>query len=228
MPNRYVLIVGGTREAVDRVAPMLQREEIQVVTVEADPAVLHLVLETPFHLVIGFYPGDSLSIPELVEAVRSSGSACRAAGVLVLADPADLEDAERLVDHGVNRIGSLAWTGARLWRVVSDLLDVPPRLELRTLVHVDVEVGDGRGEDICESVNLSSTGMLVRGPVSYAPGTPVSMSFSLPGRPVPINAEAEVVRSATTATNGLGGFAVRFVSMSEEDEERLNSYLGQG
>jgi len=226
MPQRHVLLVGAPREAVERVAPMLLREEFQVLTASACGTIAELVRDTPFDLIVVMFPLDDVSVEELLEAVRAEGSSCRASGVLLLASAETLDAAARHVDRGANRAVSLDWTAARLWRAFSDLLEVAPRTALRSLVHIDVDLGEG-GEDVCRAVNVSASGMLLEGPGAFRAGSDVHVTFRLPGEARPVSARARVVRTPEPFKERVLGFAVQFIALEEDGDERLATYLSR-
>lgn len=227
MPQRHVLLVGASREAVERVAPMLLREEFQVLTTVACGTVAELVRDTPFDLIVVTFPLDDVSVEGLLDAVRSEGSSCRASGVLLLASSENLDAATRHVDRGANRAISADWTGARLWEAFSDLLEVAPRIDLRSLVHINVKLGEGVDEDVCRAVNVSSSGMLLEGPGAFRVGSDVRVTFRLPGDHRPVSARARVVRTSEIVEEDVLGFAVKFMTLEDDGSQRLASYLSR-
>ena len=212
IPRRHVLVIGAEREAVERVAPMLMREEFQVVTASTSTTVMDLLRDTPFDLIVVAFPVQGIEIAELLRRARGEGSYSRRAGILLLCKPDDLEAAHLYVDHGANRAISLGWTEARLWRAFSDLLEVAPRAAVRSLVHLEVTYDDGIRRDVCRSVNISATGMLLTGPVAFRPGTELGITFRLPGEVRPLKLAARVVRVLDADDPRAPGFAIRFVS----------------
>jgi len=101
---RHVLLIGALEGGLSRVAPMLQRAEFDVHTVEPSEFVLDLVLGTSFELLILGYPMPEMDISHLVQAVRDPDSVTRSAGLLLLAEPGFLEAAQGLVSAGANRV----------------------------------------------------------------------------------------------------------------------------
>ena len=227
MPRRHVLLVGASREAVERVAPMLLREEFQVLTASACSTVAELVRDTPFDLIVVTFPLNDVSVEVLLDAVRAEGSSCRASGVLLLAGSDNLDAATRHVDRGANRAISVDWTGARLWKAFSDLLEVAPRIALRSFVHVNVDLGEELGEDVCRAVNVSSSGMLLEGPGAFRAGSDVRVTFRLPGEDRPLSARARVVRTSEPFKERVLGFAVQFIALEDDGEQRLAAYLAR-
>jgi len=206
---------------------MLRQAGFEVLTVEPSDAVLDLVRGTAFDLVIISCPLPELSLESLLRAVRGQDSICRRASVLLLSEPGHLEEAQSFVDRGANRAVALDWTEARLWRAVADLLDVAPRVLLRSLVHVKLHRQGDSAPDVCEAENVSHSGMLLRSPSDYALGVLIDFAIRLPGQAELIQGIAEVVRAAEAADDGTGRFAVRFLSFRRDGEPRLGEFIRQ-
>jgi hypothetical protein len=203
---------------------MLHRAEFEVHTVPSSEMVPHLVRGTSFELIIVTYPLQQLAMEELVEAVRDEASGCHHAGLLLLANPESLEQAQEYVDRGVNRAVAVDWVQSRLWQAVADLLNVAPRVFLRALVQVDVDLNPDNSA-LCRTDNISRSGMLLRGSDELQPGAHFKFIFVLPGEPEPIKGEAQVVRATDSEREGIAGFGACFVSFQGDGESRLNAFV---
>jgi CheY-like chemotaxis protein len=222
--QRHVLLVGGEDAGFDRMAPMLRRAEFNVHTAEPSPFLLDLVLTTPFELLIAPFPLNGMSMDDLLETVRDEGSACRDAGFLLISDPELLDDAQALVDLGVNRALGSDWAEARLWQAVGDLLQIAPRVYVRVLMHADVEVMRDKKQTLYRTVNMSSSGALLQGSDEIALGSTFEFLFRLPGGGL-IEGTAEVVRHTNPLREGIEGIGSRFTGFRDDSENRLGDYL---
>jgi len=225
--QRHVLVIGAKTDAMDRIAPMLRRAEFNVHTAAPSPVVFDLVLGTSFELVLVSYPVQDLSLDDLIEAVRSEGSWCQKAALVLLAEPDFLEDALALVDLGVNRTISLEWPEGRLHQAISDLLEVAPRISLRVLVHLKVEVTNESKRALYQTVNISRTGMLLRGDQELDPGTRFSFFFGIPDGRRLVEGTGEVVRRTNPIREGTAGLGIRFIRIAGEGEEQLESFVNR-
>jgi hypothetical protein len=203
---------------------MLHRADFGVHTVEPSAFLHDLVLSTSFELIIVAFPLHELVLAELLEAIRNEGSACRNAGLLLLAEPERVDDAQAMVDAGVNRAVCADWNEARLWRAISDLLDIAPRISMRVLLHAQVEVTSKRSRSIYQTVNVSRSGALLEGRDVPPPGTSFDFLFRLPGGGL-IDGAAEVVRRTDPVREGLDGIGTRFMDIREPGRERLNAHI---
>jgi hypothetical protein len=224
-PQRHVLLVGALKGGLDRVAPMLQRDEFAFHAVEPTEFVPALVMGTAFELLIIGYPMPEIDITELITAVRDPVSASRNAGLLLLSEPEFLEAAQGLVTFGANRAVSLDWVGSRLWQAVGDLLCVAPRVGMRALVYADVEAGNGHSRSLYQIINVSATGMLLSGAESFSLGSRFDFVFCLPGEPRPIKGMAEIVRRTDAEREGAHGMGARFLHLKEDGPYRLERFV---
>jgi hypothetical protein len=224
--RQHVLVVGARKAGLERVAPMLRRADFSVHSVEPSPFLLDLVLSTAFELVIVTFPLDTLPLDDLIDTIRDEGSACHDAGLLLLAEPELLDDAQSVVDLGANRAICCDWSEARLWQAIGDLMDVAPRVFMRVLMHADIEVKNARNRAIFQTVNVSVSGALLQGSDQLAPGETFDFLFRLPGGGL-VEGSAEVVRKTNPLREGVDGIGSRFTSFRESCEERLVAHIGR-
>lgn len=225
--QRHVLVIGAKPDAMIRIAPMLRRAEFNVHTAEPSPVVFDLVLGTSFELILVSYPLQDLSLDDLLDALRKEGSWCQKAALVLLAEPDHIDDALALVDLGVNRAVSLEWPEGRLHQAISDLLEVAPRISLRVLVHLKVEVTNQSQRALYQTVNISRTGMLLRGDQELDPGTRFSFFFGIPDGRRLVEGTGEVVRRTNPIREGTVGLGIRFIRIAGEGEEQLESFVNR-
>jgi uncharacterized protein (TIGR02266 family) len=225
--QRHVLVVGADGDAMERIAPMLRRAEFNVHTAAPSPVVFDLVLGTSFELILVGYPMRDLVLDDLIDTLRREGSWCQKAALVLLSEPDHLDDALALVDLGVNRAISLDWPEGRLHQAIGDLLDVSPRVSLRVLVHLKVEVQNQSKRSLYQSVNISRSGMLLRGDDKLDPGTRFSFFFGIPDGRRLVEGTAEVVRRTNPIREGTSGIGVRFIRLAGEGQEQLESFVAR-
>ena len=77
----------------------------------------------------------------------------------------------------------------------------------------------------CRTVNVSSSGMLLRLSEAYRPGTIVVFEMGLPGSTRPVCGHARVVRRTSVRREPFPGVGVAFAGLHENARSRLNSFL---
>lgn len=223
--QRHVLVVGAEGDTLETIAPMLRRAEFNVHSASPSPVVFDLLLGTSFELVIVSYPVRELSLDDLIDTLRRDGSWCKQAALVLLAEPDHLDDALAMVDLGVNRAIGLDWPESRLQQAIGDLLEVAPRITLRVLVHLKVEVQRESKRALYQTVNISRTGMLLRGADDLDPGTRFSFFFGIPDGRRLVEGTGEVVRRSNPIREGTSGIGIRFVRIAGVGAEQLESFV---
>ena len=222
-----VLILGSETPALQRVVPVLPRAELQVQQVDDPDEGLARVRQRRFDLVILRYPLGTLALQDFIVSVRATASACRNAGVLVLADPDSVEEVSGFLGRGINRIVSLEVSSDRLLDAIADLLAVTPRLALRAVVQLELWLEQGAHRVLTLTQNVSSSGMLVLGGHELPVGTRIAFELLLPGQLPAVCGELEVTRHADKGREQIDGFGARIVSFAGDGGERLRAFLRQ-
>lgn len=223
--QRHVLIIGASQDVTERIAPMLRRAEFNVHSAKPSPVVFDLVLGTSFELVLVSYPLRDLALDDLIDSLRREGSWCQKAALVLLAEPDHIDDAVAMVDLGVNRAICLDWPEGRLHQAIGDLLEVAPRIALRVLVHLKVEITNQSKRALYQTVNISRTGMLIRGDDALDPGTRFSFFFGIPDGRRLVEGTGEVVRRTNPTREGAAGLGIRFIRITGEGGEQLESFV---
>jgi DNA-binding NarL/FixJ family response regulator len=226
-PHHNVLLIGGDGPLLRAAVPLLRRTEFDVHRVAGTSAVLDLLHDTSFELIIIEGNASPVPLSEMVAAVRHNDSLCRHSGLIVIADDGTHSAAQGLLQRGVNRVVPAMASAGELLHAVADLLAVAPRHELRTIVQLEVRMGAMRNRTLAQTANLSLSGMLVRGGLHLAPGTEIDFELMLPGQPQPVRGRATVVRHSTRRRELVDGFGARFFALQGDDHSRLESFLAR-
>jgi len=178
-----------------------------------------------FALVVVGYPLSEPPLKALIKSMRWKEAACHRTPLLVVSWPEGLWEAEDYLSRGVNRVLRHDAADRDVKRALDELLAVEPRVRYTTLVKIEVPHG-GRVEfKMAQVDNLSTSGMLIRGPEQVQSGMPLPFEMPLSGDPTPIRGMAEVVRSTTREREGVTGFAARFVHLEDDGATRLERFV---
>ncbi|MDX1631413.1 MAG: response regulator [Thermoanaerobaculia bacterium] len=227
MERSNVLVVNLGADEFDKVEPLLGREEFEVDRFPRARMALELIETVAFDVLIVGYPLPDIEARAFFRSVRSSDSPCRSSPLLLLTRSEDLDAARELIGYGANRVVVMEETAERLQREVTDLLEVAPRREVRTMVRLQVKVDDGSQLAMCQSENISRSGMLIRAGEAYDIGTEVSFEFFLGQQPTPLVGHGEVVRHTTPGREEVVGMGIRFTSFEKDGRKRLERFLDQ-
>ena len=220
-----VLVAGLGRGPFDALAPVLDRQKLELVKVATPGNSVALATSEPFDLVIIGAGTDRGRLEKVVDSIRHGMSASRNASILVLARPGQAEAARNLVGRGVNRVMLLEDPPEIVGQQVADLLDIAPRANLRFSTRLQTAVADGSIEVLGDVINLSATGMLVETKTSFETGEQVVVTINLAGQLGLVSAKAEVVRQAHRDRGGVDGIGLRFLSFARDGEEKIQAVL---
>lgn len=220
-----VLLAGLGRGPFEALAPVLDRQKLEVVTVAVPKNSIELAQSEAFDLVIFDAGVRDGTLEQVVDFVRHGMSASRNTSILVLANLIQVDAARKLVGRGVNRVMLLDDPPELIGQQVAELLDIAPRASLRFSTLLQTSVGDGAVEVLGEVVNVSASGLLIATETSFEPGDQVVMTINLGGQQGLVTAKAEVVRQAHADRGGVDGIGVRFLSFAADGKEKIEAVL---
>ncbi len=219
-----VLVAGVGRGPYDKLAPVLDRQKLEVVRVATPENSIELARSEKVDLVILDADPSTMSLEGVVRKIRSESSASSKASLLVLATPEKADEARELLGRGVNRVMLVGDPPEIIGQRVADLLTIAPRATFRLPIRVLVDVADGSVEALGAVVNLSSSGLLVETEIDFEPGQHIIVSINLEDEE-PLSAKAEVVRQAHVERDGVEGVGARFIAFAGDARERLDALL---
>jgi hypothetical protein len=222
-----VLVAGIPRSSFDELAPVLDRQLLEIVQVTSAEDSIKFAYSDRVDLVILDSNPTEMGLEQVVWTIRSTTSASRKASILVLAQPGCEDEARDLIGHGVNRVMLSVDPPKLIALQVAELLNIAPRTTLRLSTRLLAQVTDGAEETLGAVVNLSVTGVLVDTDADLEPGQHVVISIDLPGRGAPLLVKAEVVRKAIPERDGIKGIGARFLEFPDDGRERLEAILGE-
>lgn len=220
-----VLVAGIGRSRFDELAPVLDRQKLEVVQVTSAEDSTKLAHSDRVDLVILDAEPTTMSLAEIVRTIRAETSASNRASLLVLARPGKADEALSLIGRGVNRVMLSGDHPELIGQCVADLLSIAPRTTHRFTTRLLVEVADGAEEALGAVVNISASGMLVETDTEFEPGQHLIISIDVAHRDEPLTVRAEVVRPADPARDGVEGIGVRFLKFADDGKKRLDGVL---
>ncbi len=222
--QRNILIVGVSQEEFDRVAPFLSRESFEIDRFPSGSGAIELVSLVPFEVLIVRFPLPDLEMSSFLAKVRHPTSGCLHSSLLLLTAAERAEEAKAFIGHGANRVLALEDSAETIQMTVSSLLSVAPRKAARFLARLEIKLGGANDMVLCQTENISATGMLIRTDRRYEAGTKIHFEFTLPNDERPIVGIAEAVRITTNEKEQVGGIGVRFLSFAGDSQRRFEAY----
>ena len=220
-----VLLVGLDEAAVGHVHEALVPTGVPVATVADGRAALELAPARRFSGLIVSYPLPDLPMSVFLDAVRRRGSAWQSTALLLVTGIALRADAEVYVGRGANRVVTIEEAGLVLSGLLERLLQTAPRVAIKVPGRIEVRADNYVRRVLCQTWNMSATGMLLRGPHTYPPATELGFELFMPGDVEPLRGRARVVRQTLPPREPMPGIGVAFSSFANGDEARLRVHL---
>jgi CheY-like chemotaxis protein/Tfp pilus assembly protein PilZ len=226
-PQQTSLIVGFSSEQAERFALALRDGGLFASAAANARSALDWVALLPFDAVVTAHPLPDMSSHEFIAAVRAPGSLCRQTALVVVAPSEHRDEATRLLSEGGNRLVALEDGPSKVAETVRALLQVKPRFSVRAASRLKVQLPMGNMLLLCQTENISVSGMLVRTDQDYPLGTMLAFELRIPGENAPVRGYGVVVRHANSSRERIDGIGVRFSSFEPGDKGRLESQLSK-
>ena len=207
--------------------PFLARHHFDVDRFPSASGALELISQVPFEMLLVRYPLPDMPMDAFLQQVRREGGPCCRSSLLVLTTGGLELEARRFIGQGANRTINLEASGTEIQESVSSVLHVAPRKAARFMARMEIRIGDSKDMVICQTENLSASGMLVRTQERYDLGTRIEFEFQLPEDPRPVRGMAEVMRHTKPGRDSVGGIGMRFVSFAGDSQHRFELYLSR-
>ncbi|MEM9293881.1 MAG: PilZ domain-containing protein [Acidobacteriota bacterium] len=227
MSKKKVLIIGVDADTFGKLSPMLERSIFEVDRFPRGRASLDLVSVITFDALIVRYPLADMDTVDFLYEVRSRESENQRSPLLLVCRDEDEEAASALMGRGANRVVSISRSAARLQSEVSELLTVAPRTDLRVMANLQIQLEEGPSLAMCQTENISVSGMLLRTDEDYPKGTRFRFEFVLPSDERSVRGEAQVVRHTTVGRERVRGIGVRFLDFEGDGQDRFEEFIGQ-
>jgi Tfp pilus assembly protein PilZ/CheY-like chemotaxis protein len=223
--RRNALAIGLDPEEFGRVAPFLERDAFDVDRFPSGTGALELTAEVAIEVLLVRYPLPDLELDRFLAEIRDPESLCLSSPIVLLTTAERLAEAGAYIGRGANRVIDIETAESEIQDTISALLAVAPRKAARFLARLEIKLGGAKDMILCQTENLSDSGMLIRTERRYDIGTEIHFEFTLPNDVRPVAGVAQVVRHTMIGRDRVGGIAVRFLSFAGDSERRFESFL---
>lgn len=183
-------------------------------------------LETErFAMVVLWMPYDGIDIEDVLPVIRSANSPCSRCILILLTPQSRLADCHPYLRLGVNALLPDSSSLAELDAEIGRQTQAARRVEARLLVRLRVTIPTAPQSVICQTVNVSATGMFLASTAQPPVGTGIEFEMPLPGSPQPIAGEAAVVRLSSIGRDRQRGLGVTFTSFRRDGWQVLRKFL---
>lgn len=221
-----VLLVGFDQAGAEALIDVLGRQRFTVAP--ATPAgAVEQAAATAFDAVVASYPLATDSTQAFLSALRRSTSASRRAAFVFVVTSASRSNAEAFVGWGANRVVAVDDAPRMLPGLLDRLLRVAPRVSVRGVSRLDLASQALAHRVLCQTVNVSATGMLVRLPKVLPLGSEVRFELLLRPDFAPVSGRARVVRHTMERHEPYTGVGITFSELHGDGETRIEDQLSR-
>lgn len=222
---RNLLFVGLEFEVFERFSSARAFRDCRCDFISSGSHAAELLELLPYEGIVVAHPLPDIDTTAFLESIRRPGSGCRSAAVVLLAAGDGWDDAQGLVGSGANQVLTGQEPATALAEVLSRLFQVAPRVRARVVSRLSVPGPLGKRRLLCQTVNLSASGMLIQTNQSCEPGTELEFELALPGEQGPVRGRARVVRQTRARRERVTGLGLQFSQLSQENRQRLDAHL---
>lgn len=222
-PAPRVLEAVANPEISARIEPLLTRAGAQAMRV-GDGGAFALAARRRFDLVIAQCPLAGMSAGKILECLRIPPAGTTTAPVVLLTREAYLPTMER--------IPSEHRQGATITSVLSDglraiaaALDLSDRASVKLMVQIEMIVETARFQRLCQTQDISSSGMLLCTGRKLPIGSVLPFSLELPDETEPIHGSGEIVRHTQPEREPTPAMGVKFLGLHGNGPARLESFI---
>ena len=229
-PMTKVLLVDDIRLFLEIEQTLLNRPDITIFTATSgeEALAIHERENVDVILLDLLMPGmDGEKVCQYIRADKK----LKGVSIIMVTTSTSPEDIERCIKAGANDYIVKPINPTELLTKFQRYVNVAQRWDLRILARMDVAGtdNDNVGSFMGNTVNLSSSGVLVECTQNLDVGDAVSCSFSLPGNTTTITSTGEVVRTKEInhTQSRIMRYGIRFLDIGEEEKNMIESFISR-
>lgn len=224
MERPIVLAVGAQGGLLSKIDSILDRSDLAVYRVPLGQTALEMAQTKRLRLVIVAFPLLDMRLDAFMEGLASCGPTTKGPAIALLADKHLLAEIEPHLDDQ-HRFLPADMESDDLQNGIMELIGDSTRVAPRLMLRLEVQLGAGKLLRMCQTDNISESGMLVRLQDTIPVGSEVRLSISVPSSSDPIHVMAEVVRHTDPDREAVQGLGLRFVEFEGQGKTTLTEYL---
>jgi len=217
--GKLIMVVESGIPVIPFEQSLLLRREHEIIRISTgEEALMHLKTAS-VDLLISDERLSDMDAADLAARVRDLSN-CGSVSIMILGTPSAASPT-----NGANLFLPKPVVGRDFEEACKKLLSVESRKEVRLLVYVQVQGYLQSNLFLCNSVNLSASGILLLTARRLKKGETVLLQITLPREREKIRVTGEVVRDAQEVGSRLNAYGVRFTVINPEDQERIRKFI---
>ncbi len=225
--NKRILVIVPQEALYNKLEPVLKRESIEVSRSANATSSLILATNMAYDLIVAEYPLPDLSIVEFLGILQSPTLPSAESHILLITKDEEVEAVKRHTesDDRVQVVPQSASAQHLHTCLAGSLAGVAARKSSRLMVQLETQMGAGKLMRVCQTSNVSESGLLIHTTRLLPIDTEIEVSFYLPGDARPIDGRVRVVRHSDPTTEPAAGMGVVFTNLSNTARDKLRDYV---
>ena len=225
--KKKVLVIVPQEALYHKLEPVLKRETIEVSRSANATSSLILATNVAYDLILAEYPLPDLSIVDFLGILQAPTLPSADSQILLIATDAQLEGVKKHVEND-DRVSVVSQSASAHYlhsALAGSLAGVAARKKSRLMIQLEAKLGAGKLMRVCQTSNISESGLLIYTTRLLPLSTKMGISFYLPGDPRPIDGMVTVVRHTNPDKEDKSGMGVQFIDLSKAAREKLRDYV---
>jgi CheY-like chemotaxis protein len=222
--TKKILLLDGVRLFLQLEQTLLQRSDYQLFAATTGAEALEILERESLDLVLLDYVLPDMTGDEIVRRIRSSERNSEA-GIVIVTARGMRDHVDKCMAAGCSAFLYKPVTRTTLCSHVQDMLRVPARRHVRTLVRLQVNARNRERFFFGNTVNLSESGLLLETPLELSMGETMSLRFFLPGEEEAVACRARVTRRTPTDRPGEWAYGLSFEELGAGGRERVAGFV---
>jgi hypothetical protein len=225
--KQKVLVIVPQQALYNKLEPILKRDSVEVSRSNNATSSLILATNVTYDLILAEYPLPDLSIVDFLGILQAPTLPSAESQILVLAKDDEVGSVKRHVDGDV-RVNVVPQSASAQYlhsALAGSLSGVAERKKSRLMIQLEAKLGAGKLMRVCQTSNVSESGLLIHTTRLMPLETEIDISFYLPGDPRPIDGTVKVIRHSDPAKEENSGMGVQFTHLSAASRDKLRDYV---
>jgi len=222
--TKRILLLDGVRLFLQLEQTLLQRSDYELFAASSGAEALEIIERETLDLVLLDYVLPDTTGDEVVRRIRAS-ELNPEVGIVIVTARGMREHVDKCMAAGCSAFLYKPVTRTTLCNHVQDMLRVPARRHVRTLVRLQVNARNRERFFFGNTVNLSESGLLLETPLELSMGETMSLRFFLPGEEEAMACRARVTRRTPTDRVGEWVYGLNFEELGAGARERIAGFV---
>ena len=225
--KQKVLVIVPQPTLYNKLEPILKRDTVEVSRSNNATSSLILATNVTYDLILAEYPLPDLSIVDFLGILQAPTLPSAESQILLLTKDDEVASVKQHVDGDV-RVNVVPQSASAQYlhsALAGSLSGVAERKKGRLMIQLEARLGAGKLMRVCQTSNVSESGLLIHTTRLMPLDTEIDISFYLPGDPRPIDGTVKVVRHSDPTREESSGMGVQFTHLPTAARDKLRDYV---